>query len=138
MGHLERKQKTRPSFRQVWIQRNQVLDSGWDQMRLEYKGTKSGEIFEVSMKRTSSTLTVHSSSLHVQCRRKFDIVNERLPDFDPSASTGIFPAPSMRVPKRVLEGDDDRGGYVDEIADRLAEVQIPYGKPRPLKRFETA
>jgi serine/threonine-protein phosphatase 2B catalytic subunit len=86
--------------------------------------------------------------------RRFDIANERLPDFDPNASTGIFPAPSMRVPnrrgsgdsenmemliKRTLEEDDDDSeGMVDRIADRIAMAQPPQGRPRALKRFETA
>ena len=78
--------------------------------------------------------------------RRFDIANERLPEFDPAASPGIFPAPSTRprmgmeaLIRQTLEDDNvDEGGVVDRIAEQIARERAPQGRPRPLKRFETA
>jgi len=78
--------------------------------------------------------------------RRFDIANERLPEFDPAASPGIFPSPSTRprmgmeaLIRQTLEDDNvDEGGLVDRIAEQIARERAPQGRPRPLKRYETA
>ena len=71
-----------------------------------------------------------------------------MPEFDPNAAPGIFPAPSTRphmggmeaLIRRTLEDDEgvDEGGVVDRIAEQIARERAPQGKPRALKRFETA
>jgi len=108
---------------------------------------------------------VFLSSLHLQyslltiyipTSRRSDIANERLPEFDPSASPGVFPTPSMRVLsrrgsgdtenmevliKRTLEENDDEyeeGGLVEKLADKIAKGRRVTGRPRGLKRHETA
>jgi serine/threonine-protein phosphatase 2B catalytic subunit len=43
--------------------------------------------------------------------------------------------------RRTLEDDGegvDEGGVVDRIAEQIARERAPQGKPRALKRFETA
>ena len=111
--------------------------------------TKSDGISTVStMRKLLFSLSLFQQIVEITCSRRFDIANERLPEFDPSASPGIFPAPSMRrsetenmelLIKRTLEDDDeDEGdGVVDRIADRIAMERLPQGRPRALKRFET-
>lgn len=79
--------------------------------------------------------------------RRSDIVNERLPELD-AHGPGIFPVPSMRrssdgmnmeeVIKRTLEEDDDEGGVVEKIADRIARGRSIASRPGGLKRHGTA
>lgn len=87
--------------------------------------------------------------------RKSDIANERLPLFDYAAAgtVPLVPAPSMRsalmggggggpesreeMIKRALE-EDKEGSTVEQLADLIARGRRPAGKPRGLKRFETA
>jgi len=41
--------------------------------------------------------------------------------------------------RQTLEDDNvDEGGVVDRIAEQIARERAPQGRPRPLKRFETA
>ncbi|KAF9070500.1 Metallo-dependent phosphatase-like protein [Rhodocollybia butyracea] len=91
--------------------------------------------------------------------RRSDLMNERLPIFEPDSSptapspTAMFPPPSMRVPgrrstsgeglnmemliKRTLEEEGDDTGIVERLADKIARGRRPTGRPQPLKRFET-
>lgn len=86
-------------------------------------------------------------------RRRSDIANERLPDFDPQKPT-IFPVPSMRLSSRQGSGDSDSmdmeflikrtleeeedGGIVERLADKIARGRMVTGRPQALKRHETA
>lgn len=90
--------------------------------------------------------------------RRSDLLNERLPIFQPTDSVTDFPvvpAPSMRrrgsgdidgvsmeeLIRRALEEPDEdglQGGTVERIAERVAIGRKVTGKPMPLKRFETA
>lgn len=106
-----------------------------------------------------------SGSTHRKLIRSFsdarasDIANERMPRFDYTAHHGIplVTVPSMRIPGlEGEEGEDGRtgmealikkaleeeglgdGGMVERIADRIARGRRPAGRPRALKRFETA
>lgn len=84
-------------------------------------------------------------------------MNERLPEFKAEDAHAImFPVPSMRVPARqgtgeseglnveylikktLEEGTDEDGGIVERLADRIARGRAVTGRPRALKRFETA
>ncbi|KAF8995996.1 Metallo-dependent phosphatase-like protein [Cyathus striatus] len=79
--------------------------------------------------------------------RRSDLLNERLPEFDPHRPT-MFPVPSMRLGgsshdltmehliKRALEEEED-GGTVEAIADRIARARRLTGRPSALKRHET-
>jgi serine/threonine-protein phosphatase 2B catalytic subunit len=41
--------------------------------------------------------------------------------------------------RRTLEDDNvDEGGVVDRIAEQIARERAPHGRPRALKRHETA
>ena len=76
--------------------------------------------------------------------RLSDINNERLPEFDPAAGDPSVTAPSMRqenreeLIKKALEEDEDGDSVVERLADRIARGRKPQGRPRALKRFETA
>ena len=69
--------------------------------------------------------------------------NERLPQFNPTAGDPLGTAPSMRqenreeLIKKALE-EDDGDSVVERLADRIARGRKPQGRPRQLKRFETA
>ena len=78
------------------------------------------------------------------------MLNERLPEVHPSPSNfPTVPVPSMRrgsgenhvdteeLIRRTLEEDGD-GGVVERLADRIAMGRRVTGRPRALKRFETA
>ncbi|KAF9476233.1 Metallo-dependent phosphatase [Pholiota conissans] len=84
--------------------------------------------------------------------RRSDIANERLPEFDLQRPT-IFPVPSMRntsrrstadgldmedLIKRTLEEEDDEGGFVEKVADRIARGRNMATRPGGLKRHGTA
>lgn len=68
--------------------------------------------------------------------------NERLPQFNPSAGDPLLTAPSMRqenrdeLIKKALEEDED--GDVERLADRIVRGKKQQGRPKTLKRFETA
>jgi serine/threonine-protein phosphatase 2B catalytic subunit len=70
--------------------------------------------------------------------------NERLPQFNSAAGDPLTTAPSMRqegreeLIKRALEEGGDGDGSVERLADRIARGSKPQGRPRGLKRFETA
>lgn len=40
--------------------------------------------------------------------------------------------------KKALEEEEDEEGTVERLADRIARGRKPQGRPRALKRFETA
>lgn len=126
-------------------------------MHLEYRAIKSDDIFIVSPTREldfSDILKLLILML-VTDRRRSDEANERLPEFNPNASATIFPVPSMRISgrrnsgdgdgmnmevliKKTLEEDEDDGGVVERLADRIARGRRVTGRPRALKRHETA
>lgn len=84
--------------------------------------------------------------------RRSDMMNERIPTFEPTVP-GTFPVPSMRYPgrrgsaegegfdmdtliRRTLE-ENDASGVVERLAEKLAKERKPTGRPMPLKRHET-
>lgn len=91
--------------------------------------------------------------------RRSDLMNERLPVFEPDSSpsaspTTMFPPPSMRLPsrragsmgeglnmemliKKTLEEDEDDSPIVERLAERIARGRRVTGRPQPLKRHET-
>ena len=92
--------------------------------------------------------------------RRSDIANERRPQYAPT-SIPLVPVPSMRLPGLAHGGagqdgqEDDRnmhelirralqeeglsdGGVVERLAERIARGRRSNGRPRGLKRFETA
>jgi len=75
--------------------------------------------------------------------RRSDMGNERLPEFD-SSKDPLITAPSMRqenteeLIKKALEEDEDGNSVVERLADKIARGRKPQGRPRALKRFETA
>lgn len=70
--------------------------------------------------------------------------NERLPQFSPDAGDPQVTAPSMRnenreeLIRKALEEDEEGDSVVERLADRIARGRKPQGRPRALKRFETA
>ena len=69
--------------------------------------------------------------------------NERLPQWDPAARDPLVTAPSMRQENReelIKKAMEDEGGdsVVDRLADSIARGRKPQGRPKGLKRFETA
>jgi len=85
--------------------------------------------------------------------RRSDLLNERLPEVDPNASQSGFPlvpTPSMRrgsadqnmdmevLIRRTLEEEGGDSGLVEVLAERIARGRRVTGRPRALKRFETA
>ncbi|KAF9559982.1 Metallo-dependent phosphatase [Agrocybe pediades] len=101
----------------------------------------------------SSALTVQGTKINRSIKsfadaRRSDIANERLPEF--SEPRPMFPAPSTRssrlshdglnmedLLKQTLEEDDDEGGLVEKLADKIARGRSATGRPGALKRFET-
>lgn len=82
------------------------------------------------------------------CSRQSDIANERLPAFNYDSGQ-VVAAPSMRpgrqgennmeeLIKKALEEEEDEAGVVERLADKIARGRKPQGRPRALKRFETA
>ncbi|KJA22481.1 hypothetical protein HYPSUDRAFT_139171 [Hypholoma sublateritium FD-334 SS-4] len=102
-------------------------------------------------------LSVHGTRINRSIRsfadaRRSDINNERLPEFDTHRPT-IFPVPSMRntsrrssadgmdmedLIKRTLDEDDDEGGVVEKLAERIARGRSVASRPGGLKRHGTA
>lgn len=88
---------------------------------------------------------------HPLLRRRVDLANERLPDFDAQRSA-IFPVPSMRFPsrrssdgidmenliKRALDEDTEEGSAVELLAERIAKGRAMTNRPSALKRHGTA
>jgi len=80
--------------------------------------------------------------------RQSDIANERLPEFNyDSGQVVAVPSMRTRLPgdnnmedliKKALEEEEDEAGTVERLADRIARGRKPQGRPRALKRFETA
>lgn len=89
-----------------------------------------------SIFRPPDPLTERSAS------RRSDVVNERLPVFD-TAGDHLVTAPSMRqenmedLIKKAL-AENEGNSVVDNLADKIARGRKPQGRPRALKRFETA
>jgi serine/threonine-protein phosphatase 2B catalytic subunit len=78
------------------------------------------------------------------CSRRSDIANERLPKYTLSRAPTI-PVPSMRRAEmdmdtliRMTLEEEDQDSVVERLADRIARGRRVTGKPRPLKRFDTA
>lgn len=82
-------------------------------------------------------------------------MNERLPQFDPNTSSSMFPTPSMRMNsrrnsgdagemnmefliKKTLEDENEEGGTVERLAEKIAQGRRLTGRPAALKRHETA
>lgn len=79
-------------------------------------------------------------------------MNERLPEIDtsPHSDFPLVPTPSMRrggpdtnvdievLIRRTLEEDEGDSGVVERLAERIARGRRVTGRPRALKRFETA
>jgi len=82
--------------------------------------------------------------------RRSDLLNERIPETDPDAQSDfpLVPVPSMRrgdstmdmevLIRRTLEEEEGDGGVVERLAERIARGRRVTGRPRALKRFETA
>ncbi|KAF7973608.1 hypothetical protein HWV62_14776 [Athelia sp. TMB] len=79
--------------------------------------------------------------------RRLDLLNERLPEVDPTQSNfPLVPTPSMRregagmevLIRRTLEEEEGDSGVVERLAERIAMGRRVTGRPRALKRFETA
>jgi hypothetical protein len=111
-------------------------------MRSGCKVTNSGVISRVlpmrkchPTSRLSDITRIDNLFLLSLFSRRFDLANERLPEFDPEATSGIFPAPSMR------RGPDMENMEI-LIRQTLEEVdeagRPPQGRPQALRRFETA
>ncbi|TRM56652.1 Metallo-dependent phosphatase-like protein [Schizophyllum amplum] len=102
-----------------------------------------------------NNLGIHEAKLARAIRsfddaRRSDLINERLPEYDPSPT--IFPA-SMRLPgrrgsgdeginmefliKKTLEEESQDSGVVERLAEKIARGRKVTGRPRPLKRHET-
>lgn len=82
-------------------------------------------------------------------RRRSDIQNERLPTFNPEVAPS-FSGPSMRrgsaeegmsmeyLIKKTLEEEEEEGGLVERIADKIARGRRMTSRPSALKRHGTA
>ncbi|RDB30000.1 Serine/threonine-protein phosphatase 2B catalytic subunit [Hypsizygus marmoreus] len=83
--------------------------------------------------------------------RRSDLQNERLPEFNTDIAPTMFPVPSMRrgsadsegmtmeyLIKKTLEEEEDDGGVVERIAEKLARGRRITGRPSALKRHGTA
>jgi len=82
--------------------------------------------------------------------RRSDLLNERIPEMEQSQSSfPLVPTPSMRkgsgdtndmevLIRRTLEEEDGDSGVVERLAERIARGRRVTGRPRALKRFETA
>jgi hypothetical protein len=127
-----------------------------------YKGTISGCKFIISQTRKYLFNQFRNLLILTSCsyRRRADILNEQLPTFTyasrPSSPTDPHPYPLVTTPsmrrgsgdsdtssqiehliKKTLEEDDEES-VVEKLADRIAGVRKITGRPRALKRFETA
>ncbi|KAF8869066.1 Metallo-dependent phosphatase-like protein [Infundibulicybe gibba] len=87
--------------------------------------------------------------------RRSDLLNERLPEFDPGHLPGMFPVPSMRarsrgrsesdgmnmeylIKKTLDDDDDEEGGVVERLAEKIARGRAIAERPSALKRHGTA
>ncbi|KAF5381810.1 hypothetical protein D9615_005581 [Tricholomella constricta] len=83
--------------------------------------------------------------------RRVDMLNERLPEFNVAPAPTMFPGPSMRrgsmdsegmtmeyLIKKTLEEEEEDGGYVERIADKIAQGRTITTRPSALKRHGTA
>lgn len=107
----------------------------------------------------SSSNYLHIPTINIY-RRRADIQNEQIPTFTyasrPSSPADPRPYPLVTTPsmrrgsgdsdtsvqiedliKKTLEEDDDQD-VVEKLADRIAGLRKVTGRPRALKRFETA
>ncbi|PCH41912.1 Metallo-dependent phosphatase [Wolfiporia cocos MD-104 SS10] len=112
----------------------------------------------------SDALGVHTTRQYIRTfhdAQQSDLLNERLPQYMPSASS-LVPVPSMRLPGLAMapssEGADERvsiealirrvyaeegmndGGMAERLADAITKMGSGQaaGRPKGLKRFETA
>ncbi|KAG5640952.1 hypothetical protein DXG03_006541 [Asterophora parasitica] len=86
--------------------------------------------------------------------RRVDMLNERLPEFNVAPAPTMYPGvPSLSMRrgsadsdgltmeyliKKTLEEDEDDGGYVERIADKIAQGRTTTTRPSALKRHGTA
>ncbi|EGN94333.1 hypothetical protein SERLA73DRAFT_114496 [Serpula lacrymans var. lacrymans S7.3] len=86
--------------------------------------------------------------------RRSDLLNERLPTFQPEGMQNfpVIPAPSMRrrgsgdidgmtmeeLIRKALNEEDGKATVVERLAERIARGRKVAGRPSTLKRFETA
>ena len=138
-----------PSLRQARLCRSLKDNQVFHLVRMYWacRVSRSDGTFTALTTRGWFSFYAYGWHLSLVVSRRFDIANERLPEFDPNASPGLFPAPSTRphmtgmeaLIRRTLEDDSvDEGGVVDRIAEQIARERTPQGRPRALKRFETA
>ena len=89
------------------------------------------------------------SSTHIffPHRQRLDLQNERLPEFNPDIAPTMFSGPSMRrgsadsgmelLIKKTLE-EEEEGGVVERIADKIARGRRIAERPSALRRHGTA
>lgn len=85
---------------------------------------------------------------HYFYRRRLDMQNERLPEFNPDIPQMMFSGPSMRrgssdsgmelLIKKTLEEEGDEGGVVERIAEKIARGRRIAERPSALRRHGTA
>lgn len=100
--------------------------------------------------RACITRLPHDSLIDISllCRRRLDLRNERLPEFNPNIAPTLFSGPSMRrgstdsgmelLIKKTLDEEGDEGDVVERIAERLARGRRITERPSALKRHGTA
>lgn len=150
-----------------WQMRQQLERQEWALMRSMYKATRSIGAFGHLLMRMSSHCHRYLSPdlleyLYYDNSRRSDLLNERLPEFNPEqVRPAIFPTPSMRVARRgsgdlaldvppggsgieelikkTLEEElEGEGGVVEKLAERIARGRRVTGRPSALKRHDTA
>jgi serine/threonine-protein phosphatase 2B catalytic subunit len=97
---------------------------------------------------TSLLSFIFPINLSLLCRRRLDIQNERLPEFNPDIAPTMFSGPSMRrgstdsgmelLIKKTLEEEGEEGGVVERIAEKIARGRRITERPAALKRHGTA
>jgi hypothetical protein len=95
-----------------------------------YKATKFGDIFIASTTRAYQLLSGWLYSTNTRYRRRLDIANERLPEFNPMASVQV-PVPSMQRTQRPWgSGNTTPTGEVD-VSPMLSPggADVPGGWP---------
>lgn len=90
---------------------------------------------------------VSTTDISSLCRRRLDLQNERLPQFDPDIAP-TFTGSSMRrgstdsgmefLIKKTLEEEGEEGDVVERIAEKLARGRRITERPSALKRHGTA
>ena len=150
----------------LWEKLACQVDLGWGQTSSLCRAQISHNAYRASpMRMYFQTLYAHLNLTYPTLRRKLDILNEAIPSAPPppapetsrerSPSPSGRPYTSIRTPslrrgsgdsaqdmeeliKRTLEDDEATGSVVERLADSLARSRHPAGRPRPLRRFDTA